>query len=119
MSDEVKRTKGQLYVFSDHDIETLNRVYHCKPEKAKYFSANIEQITQELKVLPPQIFELRARDSGRLNLELQGYSAELLTDSLLESVLTLVDLNFKNLQYLSFVDCNIDANRARLFLIVL
>ena len=97
----------------------MSKVYHLRPEKAKYFSANIEQISTELKILPPQILELRNRDSGRLKLELQGYSTELFTDSVLESVLTLVDMNFKNLQYLSLIECHIDSKRARLFLIVL
>ena len=62
---------------------------------------------------------MRKRDSARTSAELQGYTAELLTDALLESVMTMVDQNFKNLQYLSFIECQIDVKRARYFVIVL
>ena len=97
LSDEKKRKNGQLQIFNDSDIATIERIYGLKPERVKYFNSNIEQINTELKLLPPYIFEMRKRDNERTSVELNGYTVELLTDTLLESVLSMADQNFKNL----------------------
>ena len=105
LSDEKKMKNGQLQIFNDSDIATIERIYGLKPERVKYFNSNIEQINTELKLLPPYIFEMRKRDNERTSVELNGYTVELLTDTLLESVLSMADQNFKNLQHLALIDC--------------
>ena len=53
--DELQMSHGQLHMFNDADIGTLNRLYMMKPEKVRYFGQSIEQISSELKLLPPAI----------------------------------------------------------------
>ena len=84
-------------MFNDADIGTLNRLYIMKPEKMRYFSQSIEQISSELKLLPPAIFNLHVLDSGRKEVFLQGYGNDILTDALVETIVILTGMNFKNL----------------------
>ena len=104
---------GQLQLFNDSDIGTLNRLYMMKPEKMRYFSQNIEQIASELKLLPPAIFNLHVTDTGRKEVFLQGYANDILTDAMVETIVILTGMNFKNLQYFGMVDCQLDIKRAR------
>lgn len=64
-------------------------------------------------MLPPSIFDLRHVDKHKQELAIQGYTADFLTDNLLDSVIVLAELNFKNLQHLSIVDCALDFKRVK------
>ena len=76
-----------------------------KPEKMRYFSQSIEQVASELKLLPPAIYNLHVTDTGRKEVFLQGYANDILTDAMVETIVILTGMNFKNLQYFGMVDC--------------
>ena len=56
---------------------------------------------------------MHVRDTGRKEVLLQGYSNDILTDAMVETVVILTGMNFKNLQYFGMVDCQLDIKRAR------